>query len=386
MRPALVVARNPRAAVDAYRDAEIPETSVVLSEDRDVLATALAECRPAATSRVEALTEVPGIDVVVEATGSLGFGARTMLGCLEAGVPVVSINAEVDATIGYLLHSAAKAAGTVYTICDGDQPGVLLRQLDFVNGMGFETVAAVNCKRHLDIRQTPSTSAPFAARDGTSLAVTTAAGDGTKMQIENAVVANAAGLPPDKRGMHGIVTTLADAVNDVVCRLARHGVVEYTLGGDFGAGVFVIGRAPDPDAVRQALRFFKMGEGPFYLFFRPFHLVHLEMPLTIAEVILDGTGLARHSGPPVADVVAVAKRDLKAGEALDGIGGSTCYGQIDTVRGAEGCLPIAFSEHARLRRDTSADHPIQLESVELDEDDDIVRLRRLQDTCAFPSP
>ena len=378
-RPALVVNRTVERAVDAYRLAGCDPAAVVSSEDPQVLRAAVESGTPAVTRDHEAAIAVDGLDLLVEATGAIDHGARVILAALRAGRSVVSINAEVDATLGWLLHATADAHGGIYTICDGDQPGVLMRTLDSVTHMAFQPLVAVNCKRHLDIRQNPTTSAPYAARDGTSPEVTTSAGDGTKMHIENAVVANLTGMPPDRRGMHGVPTTLEHALDDVLAAVSRPGVVEYTLGGDFGAGVFVIARAPEPEVVQRELRFFKMGDGPHYLFFSPYTLVHFEMPRSIAEVVLDRAPLWRPAAPPVAEVIAVAKRDLEAGEPLDGIGGYTAYGQIDTVQGSHGILPMAFAEHARIVRPVAQDEPIGLDCVELDESATIVRLRREQD-------
>src|SRR5262249_22587446 len=157
---------------------------------------------------------LPELDVVVEVTGAIEYGATTILTALEAGRSVVSLNAEVDATLGYLLHHVARANDAVYTISDGDQPGGMLRTHAWVRAMGFEPVVIANCKRHLDRRQNPTTSAPYAERDGTSVEITTSAGDGTKLQIECAVAANATGFEPDCRGMHGVPTTLERAVDD----------------------------------------------------------------------------------------------------------------------------------------------------------------------------
>jgi len=279
------------------------------------------------------------------------------------------------------LHCAAAAHGGVYTICDGDQPGVLMRTVDRVQQMAFEPVVAVNCKRHLDVHQSSAESAAYAARDATSLSLTVAAGDGTKMNIEQAVVANLTGMSPECRGMRGIPTTLEHALVDVLAAIDRDGVVEYTLGGDFGAGVFVIARAPEPDAVETALRFYKLGAGPEYLVYNPYTLVQFDMPRSIAEVALDGDPLWSPVGPPVADVVAVAKRDLRPGDVLDGIGGDCCYGQIDTVDGASGLLPIAFTEHARVVRSVAQDAPVALDAVEIDDTAPIVRLRAQQDAA-----
>lgn len=379
MRTALVVNRTSSAAVRALGDAGNDPHQIVVSDDPDELRAAIADRIPAVTTSPEVIAEIEPIDVVVEATGAIDHGARVVLGSLQAGKHVVSMNAEVDATIGYLIHDIAARMGSVYTISDGDQPGVLLRHMEFVEGMGFEIVAALNCKRNLDVHQTPDSSRAYAARDDTSLLMTTAFGDGTKMNIENAVVANLTGLVPDRRGMHGVRTTLADVVGDVLSVLERRGVVDYTLGGDFAAGVGAIGRAESPVFVGPYMRYFKMGDGPDHFFFRPYHLVHLETPVTIAEVVLDRMPLRAPADPPVADVVAVAKRDLEAGDRLDGIGGFTCYGQIDAVERAEGLLPIGLSEHARLVRRVRRDDPISLDAVEIDERATIVELRRRQD-------
>lgn len=147
--------------------------------------------------------------------------------------------------------------------------------------------------------------------------MTTAFGDGTKMQIENAVVANHTGLVPDRRGMHGVRTTIADTVADVMATISRHGVVDYTLGGDFGGGVGVISHAEDAEMIHPYMRYSKMGDGPEYLFFRPYHLLHFELPLAVGEAAIDRQALSVPVGAPVADVVAIAKRDLRAGEQLD---------------------------------------------------------------------
>jgi predicted homoserine dehydrogenase-like protein len=377
-RTAIVVNRTVERAVDAYVHAGAAASAVEVVDDVGAARAAFARGAPIATAD-PAIAIALDVDVIVEATGTLDHGATVMLAALEAGRRVVSINAEVDAAIGWLLHVTAAAHGGVYTICDGDQPGVQLRTLDRVRHMGFDVVASVNCKRHLDVHQSIADSAPYAARDNTSVAVTVSAGDGTKMNIEQAVVANLAQLRPEVRGMHGIPTVLDRALTDTLATIGHDGVVDYTLGGDFGAGVFVIGRAPEPAAVHTALRFFKLGDGPEYLVFSPYTLVHFEMPRSIAEVVLDDTPLWSPRGVPVADVVAIAKRDLAPGERLDGIGGDACYGQIDTVERARGALPIAFADHARTTRPVRRDEPIARDAVELDTDAPIVALRRRQD-------
>ena len=380
MRPALVVNRTIARAVSAYDAAGGGPGTVVVSDDADELGDAIAARIPAVTASFDIIEDLDGIDVVVEATGAIDEGACVVLRALESGKHVVSMNAEVDATIGHLIHSVAASTGSVYTISDGDQPGVLLRHIEFARGLGFEIAVALNCKRNLDVHQTPDSGREYAARDSTSELMTTAFGDGTKMNIENAVVANLTGLVPDRRGMHGVRTTLSTVVNDLLQVLSRTGVVDYTLGGDFAAGVGVIAHTDDPQAVGPYMRYFKMGEGPDYFLFRPYHLVHLEAPVTVAEVALDRIPLGKPHGAPVAEVVALAKRDLAPGERLDGIGGYTCYGQIDSAGRCRGLLPIGLANHARVVRPIRMDEVISLDDVELDLEAPIVELRQRQDT------
>jgi predicted homoserine dehydrogenase-like protein len=379
MRVALVVNRTVENGLQAFELAGYDPGRIEISEDSSQLADAIGQGVPALTSSLEAAISLEQIDVVIEASGALDYGSKVVLSSLGSGKDVISYNAELDATIGHLLHEEADRFGRLYTIADGDQPGGMIRMYELVSALGFDITAAINCKRNLDIHQNPDTSRAYANRDNTSLLMTTAFGDGTKMNIENAVVANLTGLVPDRRGMHGVHTTLERAAVDIPRVLSRQGVVDYTLGGDFGAGVAIVGYADDPVMVQSYMRYYKMGEGPHYFFFRPYHLAHMELPLTIAELALDRQPLAAPAGPPVAEVIAVAKRDLKAGDLLDGIGGYACYGQVDTVERANGLLPVGLAEHARLTRAIARDEPIPLDSVELNETVEIVVLRRRMD-------
>ncbi len=382
MRTALIVNRTEASAVQAFISAGHSADDVVVSDDPAVLNEAIRRGRPAVTRRLDVLPELRGLDVLVEVTGAVEYGAIAAVLAIDSGLHVVMMNAETDATVGCALKARADEANVVYTNSDGDQPGVLRRLVDYVEGVGFEIVAAVNCKGFMDIHATPESIAVWAKKQNTSLPMTTAFTDGTKMNIENAVLCNATGLVPDVRGMHGITTSLAAALADCMSVFTRRGVVDYTLGGDFGGGVFVIGYAEDPVMVQPYMRYLKMGEGPEYLFFRPYHLCHLETPLSIAEAVLDGEPTIAPLGRPVVEVVAVAKRHLKAGETLDGIGGFTCYGQIDTLRAAHDLLPIGLTEGVVLNQDVRADEPIPLLAVELDTASTLMKLRHDQSQIA----
>ena len=172
---------------------------------------------------------------------------------------------------------------------------------------------------------------------------------------------------------------MASAGPDIAAALAGRGRVEYTLGGDFGAGVGVVGHADDAEMEMAFLEYLKMGDGPDYFFFRPYHLVHFEAPITIAEAVVDRAGLGRPTDQRVAETITIAKQDLAAGTALDGIGGAWSYGWIDTADAAAGLLNMGLSEHATLTRQLGVDEPIGLDDVELDDSALIVRLRAEQD-------
>jgi hypothetical protein len=201
---------------------------------------------------------------------------------------------------------------------------------------------ALNCKRNLDVHQSPEDSRPYAERDGTSVSMTTAFGDGTKMHIENVVTANLSGLVPPPIGTPGVRTSTPRAAEDVRAAGLPDGSVHFTLGGDFGGGVLVLASSPDPEFDAPYLRYGKLGDGPWYPLFRPYHLIHMEVPTTIEQVLAGGPPLGRRTRAPVAACVAVAKRDLAAGELLDGIGGGACYGLAASSDEAEGCCRSAF--------------------------------------------
>lgn len=372
VRPAIVANRHTDRALNALVAAGVPADSILVSDVVGDLRDAIAAGRPAVTSQATLLPELP-VDLMIEATGAIDFGTEVTLAALDAKQDVISFNAECDALLGATFHQRAQRNGVVYSIADGDQPGVQFRLMNEVTSMGFDVSALVNCKRYMDVHQTPTSGAGYAQRDTTSAKMTTAFGDGTKMQIEQAVVANATGFVPASRGMNGIESSVADAAVDMHQILGTERLVDFTLGGDFGAGVGVLASHPDHELHERAMRLYKMGDGPSYFFFRPYHLVHLELPMTLADVVLDRKPLASVSGKHPTEVVALTKSSLEAGTEMDGIGGFAAYGLIDTADGAEGLLPIALSEFAVTTRSLSKDEPVPLDAVEMDMTKTVVR-------------
>ncbi|NNF69485.1 MAG: NAD(P)-dependent oxidoreductase [Acidimicrobiia bacterium] len=379
MRTALIVNRTTANAVDAYRKAGLSVDDIVVSDDPATLSKAMQAGKPAVTTSAEAMCELDEVEIVMECSGSAEHGADVTRTALEAGLDVVTMNAEADATVGYLLKTVADANNVVYTLADGDQPGVLARLIEFVASSGFEVVSAVNCKGFMDVHATPESIKEWSVKQGTSLPMTTSFTDGTKMNIEQANLANAFDLHPEVRGMRGVKSTLATVTEDMVAALDGHGTVEYTIGGDFAGGVFVLAHSDNHEMIQPALRFLKMGDGPYYTFYRPYHLVHIEAPVSIAEVYLDKEPTIAPAGPFVTDVIAMAKRDLVPGDMLDGIGGWTTYGEIDSVENADGFLIVGLTEHARIVKPVAMDEPIPLDAVELDDSIPIVKDRIEQD-------
>ena len=369
----LVVNRSRDRAVAAFASAGVND-GIVMSDDPDTLSEALAAGRPAITSDADVLPDVGGIQVVVEVTGAMEFGTRVMLAALEGGRHVVSLNAEVDALLGHHLSLVAQRRGVTYTIADGDQPGVVLRMMAHAHDLGLEPAVALNCKRNLDVHQSPEDSRPYAERDGTSVEMTTSFGDGTKMHIENVVIANLSGLSPPPLGTPGVRTELATVADDVRAAGIPEGSVHFTLGGDFGGGVLVLARSLHPEFDAPYLRYAKLGDGPWYPLFRPYHLIHMEVSATIEQVLQGGPELGRRTPEPVAACVAMAKRSLRSGETLDGIGGDSCYGLAATTDDADGLLPIGLARYATLRRAIDVDRPVQLDDVELMDDGYLVGL------------
>jgi predicted homoserine dehydrogenase-like protein len=371
---ACVVNRSATRARAALAAVGVAAEQVVESAAPAEASVAIAEGRTTIVTNAELLPELTGIDVVIEATGALQHGVAVMLAALESGRHVVSMNAEADALLGHHLDAVASRSGVIYSIADGDQPGVLLRLLDETHQLGLVPAVALNCKRNLDVRQNRAASQPYADRDGTSVAMTTAFGDGTKMHIENVVVANLTGLTPPPLGSPGVRTTLEQVADDVRTAGIPEGSVHFTLGGDFGGGVLVLARSDDPEFDAPYLRYSKLGDGPWYPLFRPYHLIHMEVATTIEQVATGGPGLGRRQPTPVARCAALAKRDLSPGQALDGIGGDDCYGVAVAEADAGDLLPVGLAASATLVRPVQADHPVALADVELDEQDPLVRL------------
>ena len=354
-------------------------------EGASELEQAIGEGRPAVTDDPLLVAQAEQVDAVIEVTGTVELAARVTLAAIEAGKHVVLMNAEVDGTLGPILKTHADRAGVVLTNADGDQPGVQMNLYRFVRGLGVKPVLAGNIKGLHDPYRTPTTQADFAARWGQNPHMVTSFADGTKISFEQAIVANATGMRVARRGMHGpeveAGTPIEEAASqfDVDELTAGPGIVDYVVGAAPSPGVFVLGTHDNP-LQQHYLNLYKLGEGPLYCFYTPYHLCHFEMPNTVARAVLLGDATIAPLGPPQVDVVAAAKTDLSAGDTLDGLGGSMTYGLAENsdVVAAAALLPIGLAEGCRLKRDVSQDAVLTYDDVDVPEGRLSDRLRQEQ--------
>ncbi|WP_157519288.1 NAD(P)H-dependent oxidoreductase [Modestobacter sp. Leaf380] len=387
MQLTVVCNRTPAKAFDILTQAGAQPAAAESPADVDRIAAAGGV---AVTDDVAVLTGAGAVDVVVDATGAVAFGAELALAVIAAGKHLVLLNAEVDATLGPLLVTKADAAGVVYSGADGDQPGVQMNLIRFVRQIGLTPLVAGNIKGLQDPYRTPTTQQGFAERWGQDPWMVTSFADGTKVSVEQALVANAAGFSVHRRGMlgrdhRGHVDELTE-LYDVDELRSLGGAVDYVVGSQPGPGVYVLGTHDDP-AQRHYLELYKLGTGPLYSFYTPYHLCHFEVPVTVARAALLGEATIRPDGAPRVDVVTVAKTDLPAGTVLDAPGGYHYYGEAEKaeVTHADRVLPLGIAEGARLLRAVVKDELIGYADVELPAGRLVDRLRAEQDTMFFGS-
>jgi predicted homoserine dehydrogenase-like protein len=296
----------------------------------------------------------------------------------------VLMNAELDGTIGPILKVKADQAGVILTACDGDQPGVQMNLYRYVKSIGLTPLLCGNIKGLQDPYRNPTTQEGFAKQWKQKAHMVTSFADGSKISFEQAIVANATGMTIAKRGMLGYDFNrhrdeLVQQFNlkasghvddltpmyDVEQLKALGGIVDYVVGVKPGPGVFVYATHDDPKQ-QHYLNLYKLGEGPLYSFYTPYHLCHFEVPLSVARVVLFNDVVLAPVAP-IVDVVATAKIDLKAGETLDGIGYYMTYGQCETasITQAERLLPLGIAEGCKLKRDVAKDQVLTYDDVEL---------------------
>lgn len=326
------------------------------------------------TSDPMILCQSKNIDVILEMTGNVEFGAAVALETFKNKKHFVSFNAELFGTIGSVLKKYADEAGVIFTLADGDQPVVQMNLYRFVKGLGVKPVLLGNIKGLQDEYRNPTTQEGFAKKWGQNVEMVTSFADGSKVSFEQAVVANAIDATVLERGMTGPTVEAGTKIDGAVNWFPQDKLtsgntyVDYVVGAHPGPGIFLLGTMDNP-IQKHYLNLYKLGEGPLYCFYTPYHLCHFEAPTTVARAFIFGDAALTPLGKPRVDVVTIAKRDCAKGEALDGIGGYSSYGvceDYDTAR-SENLLPIGLSEGCVLKRDIKKDEAISFDDVTLPE-------------------
>ena len=341
----------------------------------------------AVTDKPQILFDTEEIEAIIEATGIVDFGGEIAFKSIQSGKHTIVMNCEMDATIGPVLKHYADKKGVIYTNTDGDEPGVAMNLFRFVKTIGFEPVMAGNLKGFYNRYRTPETQRAFALEHDKDPRMMTSFVDGTKLSMELSVIANGTGFGVNKRGMHGpnipnIKELLASFPLDEI--KGKGGAVDFIWGAVQNTGAFVV-CYNDAPVKMDYMKYLKMGDGPYYVFYTPFHLPHLEIPITVARAVLFNDATVSPKGRPYADVLAIAKKDLKAGDILDGIGGFTCYSLIENaeVSYQNNFLPMGLSEGCVLKHDIAKDTPISYDDVQLPQERFADRLRAEQKEMFF---
>jgi predicted homoserine dehydrogenase-like protein len=365
IRLAAIANRTPAHGERAFREAGVREWRRAGSA-REAEA-AIARGFPVLTDDPSVLTACGAIDILVEVTGTVEAAAHVVLEAFDHGKPVVLVNAELDSLLGPILKVKADRAGVVVTHTDGDEPGVAMSLFRYLKSLGLHPVAAGNIKGMVDYYRTPETQRAFAEKHDQDARKVTSFADATKLSMETTVLANATGFHAGRRGMYGpacgYVRELAHLLPPD--QMLSTGLVDYAVGAAPHTGAFVIVHEESP-LKKVQLAYYKLGDGPFYVFYTPYHLPHIQIVSTIGRAVIHRDPTVAPIAGPVCEVVAIAKRDLKAGERLDGVGGFCAYGLIDNTATARAttALPIALSEGCVLRRDVSKDDMLSLDDVE----------------------
>jgi len=363
--------RRGQRALDVF--AYAGRSDAVLATTQGHVEDAIREGKPVVTEDAFLLSRSEQIDVLVDTTGSVEFGARVIVDAFRHGKDVVLLNAEVDATIGPILQVYAEKHGVILSACDGDEPGLQMNLYRWVKGLGLTPRVMGNIKGLQDPYRNPTTQRGFAERWGQNAAMVTSFADGSKISFEQAVVANATGFKVKSRGMSRGIEFRGDVMKigslyDIDELRGNSGLVDYVVGTPL-TKVYCLAEHPDPKQ-QHYLNLYKMGEGPLYAFFSPYHLVHFEVPNAIARVVLFRDSVAKPLAGPVVEVCAVAKRDLKAAEVLDDYGMYMTYGEA--VNTEEMCarryLPEGLVEGCTLLRDVPKDAVVTYDDVALPRD------------------
>ncbi len=355
MRIGAISEVRPQAAIDAALLAGHDRSDIVQAGNAAAIDRAIEAGKIAVTEDLHALAAAGRIDVIIDATGNPNIGTLFALEVMKNGKHIVMLNVEADITIGRFLKEEARKAGVVYTGAAGDEPACTLEIIGFARSLGFNIIAAGKGKNNpLKIDAMPADYEKEAAERNMNARMLVEFVDGSKTAIEMVAIANATGLVPDVPGMHGPTATLEELAGVLCPRedggvLHRKGVVDYSIGKGVAPGVFCIIETRHPRVLERMIDL-KVGKGPYFTIFRPYHLTSLEVPLSAARAVVYKRADMEPLDHPVAEAVAVAKSELAAGQSLGMIGENDYRGFAMTWEDARarGALPLGLAERAKV--------------------------------------
>ena len=386
MRIGAISEVRPQAAIDAALLAGHDRSDIVQAPNASAIDRAIEAGKIAVTEDLHALAQAGRIDVIIDATGNPNIGTLFALEVMKNGKHIVMLNVEADITIGRFLKEEARKAGVVYTGAAGDEPACTLEIIGFAKSLGFNIIAAGKGKNNpLKIDAMPADYEKEAAERNMNARMLVEFVDGSKTAIEMVAIANATGLVPDVPGMHGPTATL-DELASVLCPredggvLHRKGVVDYSIGKGVAPGVFCIIETRHPRVLERMVDL-KVGKGPYFTIFRPYHLTSLEVPLSAARAVVYKRADMEPLDHPVAEAVAVAKSDLGQGQSLGMIGENDYRGFAMTWEDAraKGALPLGLAERAKVVKPVKTGEFLTYENCVPDDSMVITQIRRRLD-------
>ncbi|QNH53422.1 NAD(P)-dependent oxidoreductase [Selenomonas timonae] len=387
--PAIVSDIKFENVINAFHYAGISDEDIAVAKTLEEANLYMEQGKYVATENSDFISHANLVEVAIDVTGVPEVGVKIAIDAMNNKKHVVMMDVETDVVIGSYLKKLGDKNGVIYTGSAGDEPGAVMELFSFARAMGMEVVVMGKGKNNkLDYDCNPDTVLEEATRRKMSPRMLTSFKDGTKTMVEMTAMSNATGFVPDVIGGHGPAASPKDRcaeLNEIFKLkkdggiLSRHGVVEYVNG--IAPGVFVTVTTKNEEIAYQ-MGYHSMGPGPLWTLYRPYHLCNLETPLTVASIVIDGEPTIIPLDGPVSECITVAKRDLKAGETIDGIGGYTTYGSIATAQETyeKGYVVYALvNKNTRMKCDVKKGTLLTLDMVDLDTSTQLYQVRKEQD-------
>lgn len=387
--PAIVSDIKLENVINAFHYAGVKDEDIAIAKTLEEANKYMEMGRYVATDNSDIIAQANLVECAIDVTGVPEVGVKIATDAMKNHKHVVMMDVETDVVIGSYLKKLGDENGVVYTGSAGDEPGAVMELYSFAKAMGMQVKVMGKGKNNkLDYDCNPDTVLEEATRRKMSPRMLCSFKDGTKTMVEMTAMSNATGLIPDVIGGHGPAASPADRCKELneIFKLKKdggilnkHGVVEYVNG--IAPGVFVT-VATENEEIAYQMQYHSMGPGPLWTLYRPYHLCNLETPLTVAKAIIDHEPTIIPLAGPVSECITVAKRDLKAGEYIDGIGGYTTYGSIATAEEtyANGYVVYGLiNKKTRMLKDAKKGQLLTLDMVELDTTTQLYQTRKLQD-------